>query len=63
MEWKHRQSFINEKQIWIYLVNSGVGVTIEDLFEPYFYLLITDLKADLGEPYNALIKEFNLLLS
>ena len=63
MKWKHRQSFINEKQVWIFLVNSGVGVTIEGLFEPYFYLLITDLKADLGESYNALTREFNLLLS
>jgi len=62
MKWKLRQSFINEKQVWIFLVNSGVGVTIEGLFEPYFYLLITDLKADLGESYNALTKELNLIL-
>jgi hypothetical protein len=62
MKWKLRQSFINEKQVWIFLVNSGVGVTIEGLFEPYFYLLITDLKADLGESYIALTRELNLLL-
>ncbi len=62
MKWKLRQSFINEKQVWIFLVNSGVGVTIEGLFEPYFYLLITDLKADLGESYNALTRELNLIL-
>ncbi len=63
MKWKLRQSFINEKQVWIFLVNSGVGVTIDGLFEPYFYLLFTDLKADLGESYNALTKELNLILS
>ena len=62
MKWKLRQSFINEKQVWIFLVNSGVGVTIEGLFEPYFYLLITDLKADLGESYNALTRDLNHIL-
>jgi hypothetical protein len=62
MEWKYRLSFLNEKQVWVYLINSGSGVTVEGLFEPYFYLLIADPQTYLGEFPGNLASEFNLLL-
>ncbi len=62
MEWKHRQSFFMEKQVWVYLINSGVGVTLNGLFEPYFYLLIADPQSYLGEFPGKLATKFNFLL-
>ena len=62
MEWKYRQSFYNENLVWIYIINSGVGVTVEGLFEPYFYLLFADAQSYLGEFPLKLTTRFNLVL-
>ena len=62
LEWKFRQSFYKENQIWVYLINSSVGVTVEGLFEPYFYLLFTASDSYLGEFPGKLTNEFNDIL-
>ncbi|MFX1259242.1 MAG: hypothetical protein ACFFAN_15415 [Promethearchaeota archaeon] len=62
MEWKRRQSFYKENQIWVYLINSGVGVTIKNLFEPFFYLLIVDSQSYLGELPGKITVSFNAIL-
>jgi len=63
LEWKYRQSFFMGEQIWIYICNSGIGVTVEDqLFEPYFYLLIANPDSYLADFPAKLISEFNLIL-
>lgn len=63
LEWKYRQSFYNGKAIWVYLINSSIGITAKNLFESYYYLLITDPNAYLGEFPAKLTSEFNDILS
>ena len=62
LQWKYRQSFHEGKQTWVYLINSGVGVTVERLFEPYFYLMIARPDSYLGEFPAKLARSFNLVL-
>jgi len=62
LEWKFRQSFYKEDQAWVYLINSSVGVTVENLFEPYFYLLFTSSESYLGEFPAKLANDFNNIL-
>ncbi|TFG05721.1 MAG: hypothetical protein EU539_08940 [Promethearchaeota archaeon] len=62
LEWKFRQSFYQNKQVWVYLVNSGVGVSVDNLFQPYFYLLIADSQSYFGEFPGKLTVSFNSLL-
>ena len=62
LEWKFRQSFFNDNQIWVYLINSGVGVTVEGLFEPYFYLLFAAPESYFGDFPGKLNAKFNAIL-
>ncbi|MGV9171205.1 MAG: hypothetical protein ACOC44_03105 [Promethearchaeia archaeon] len=62
-EWKYRQSFLDESQVWIYLINSGIGITVDKkLFEPYFYLLFCDPQSYLGDFPSELTRKLNLIL-
>ena len=62
-EWKHRQGFYKGAQVWVYIINSGIGVTVENqLFEPYFFLLITSPESYLAEFPAKLTREFNQIL-
>jgi len=62
-EWTHRQGFYKGTQVWVYLINSGFGVTLENqLFEPYFYLLITGPESYLAEFPAKLTREFNQVI-
>lgn len=49
MEWIYRQSYNLEQQIWVYIINSGIGPTVNHLFEPYYYLLLAEPQSYLGE--------------
>lgn len=62
LEWIYRQSFIKNEQIWVYIVKSGVGPTVEGLFEPYFYLLFAKPQTYLGEFPSKLTARFNQIL-
>ncbi|MHA1293342.1 MAG: hypothetical protein ACTSQJ_11825 [Promethearchaeota archaeon] len=62
LEWKYRQSFLKGNQVWVYIINSGIGVTVEGLFEPYFYLLFADPQSYLADFPARLAREFNLVL-
>jgi len=63
LEWKYRQSLLKGESVWIYICNSGIGVTVEDrLFEPYFYLLIANPESYLADFPAKLMAEFNLIL-
>ena len=63
LEWIYRQSFCsNNQSIWVYIIKSGVGPTIDGLFEPYFYLLITKPQTYLGEFPSKLTTKFNQIL-
>jgi hypothetical protein len=62
LEWKFRQSFYQDVQAWVYLINSNTGVTVDGLFEPYFYLLFTGSDSYLGEFPGKLTNEFNQIL-
>ncbi len=61
-EWKYRQSIYNSKPIWVFIINSGVGVTIKGLFEPYYYLLLAEPNSYIGEFPKKLTSEFNQIL-
>jgi len=62
LEWIYRQSYISGVQIWVYVIKSGVGPTINGLFEPYFYLLFADPQSYLGEFPGKLATKFNQIL-
>jgi len=62
LQWKYRQSFIKGKQAWVYIINSGVGVEVEGLFEPYYYILIATPDSYLGEFPEKIAQAFNLIL-
>ncbi|MHA1669627.1 MAG: hypothetical protein ACTSV5_03505 [Promethearchaeota archaeon] len=63
LEWIYRQSFCtNNNPIWVYVIKSGVGLTIDGLFEPYFYLLITEPQSYLGEFPSKVTAKFNQVL-
>jgi hypothetical protein len=62
LEWIYRQSSISNEQIWVYIIKSGVGPTINGLFEPYFYLLFADPQSYLGEFPGKLTTKFNQII-
>ena len=66
-EWIYRQSSYKGKEIWVYIGNSGVGITEEHLgeklFEPYYYLLISKFESYLGEFPSKLTQRFNEVFS
>ncbi|MFW9936265.1 MAG: hypothetical protein ACFFD5_01315 [Candidatus Thorarchaeota archaeon] len=62
LEWDFRQSTLGDEKVWVYIVKSGVGPTIYDLFQPYFYLLIADPLSYLGEFPGKLAMKFNQIL-
>ncbi|GAB4305045.1 MAG: hypothetical protein Kow0069_00280 [Promethearchaeota archaeon] len=51
--WKYRQSWYGSggqvTKVWVFIVNSGVGVTVEGQFQEYYYLLISHPGSFLGE--------------
>jgi hypothetical protein len=61
-EWIYRQSNILNEQIWVYIIKSGVGPTVNGLFEPFFYLLFADPQSYLGEFPAKLTTRFNQIL-
>jgi len=62
LEWKYRQSFHKREQVWVYIVNSGIGITVDGLFEPYFYLLFADPQSYLADFPARLTQDFNMVL-
>lgn len=62
LEWDFRQSTLGDEKVWVYIVKSGVGPTIYDLFQPYFYLIIADPLSYLGEFPGKLAMKFNQIL-
>jgi hypothetical protein len=62
LEWDFRQSTFGEDKIWVYIIKSGVGPTVDGLFQPYFYLLIADPLSYLGEFPGKLAAKFNQIL-
>jgi hypothetical protein len=62
LEWIYRQSNIAEESVWIYIIKSGVGITIDGVFQPYFYLLIADPQSYLGEFPSKITAKFNQII-
>jgi len=62
LEWIYRQSYFSNEQLWVYIIKSGVGPTINGLFEPYFYLLFADPQSYLGEFPGKLASRFDQIL-
>ena len=63
LDWIYRQSFCsNNEPVWVYIIKSGVGPTVDGLFEPYFYLLFTEPQSFLGEFPSKLTTKFNQIL-
>ncbi len=62
LEWIYRQSHFSNEQLWVYIIKSGVGPTINGLFEPYFYLLFADPQSYLGEFPGKLASMFDQIL-
>jgi len=62
LEWIYRQSYYLNEQLWVYIIKSGVGPTINGLFEPYFYLLFADPQSYLGEFPGKLASMFDQIL-
>lgn len=62
MEWISRQSYLSQEQLWVYIIKSGVGPTVNGLFESYFYLLFAEPQSYLGEFPGTLATKFNQIL-
>jgi len=62
LEWDYRQSYFSDEKVWVYIVKSGVGPTVEGSFQPYFYLLFADPQSYLGEFPGKLAAKFNQIL-
>jgi len=62
LEWIYRQSYFSNEQLWVYIIKSAVGPTVNGLVEPYFYLLFTDPQSYLGEFPGKLASMFDQIL-
>jgi hypothetical protein len=62
LEWIYRQSFTSNEELWVYIIKSGVGPTVDGLFQSYFYLLFTEPQSYLGEFPGKLATKFNEIL-
>ena len=62
LEWIYRQSYFSNEQLWVYIIKSGVGPTLNGLFEPYFYLLFADPQSYLSEFPGKLASMFDQIL-
>ena len=62
LEWIYRQSFTSNEEIWVYIIKSGVGPTVNGLFQSYFYLLFTEPQSYLSEFPAILASKFNQIL-
>lgn len=60
--WKYRQSRFGETRVWAFIVNSGCGVTVEGLFEHFYYFLISQPGSFLGEVPSKLYQMINNIL-
>lgn len=47
--WKYRQTNLEGTKLWAFIVNSGVGITIEGQFQEFNYVLISQPGSFLGE--------------
>jgi len=62
LEWIYRQSFTSNDEIWVYIIKSGVGPTVDGVFQPYFYLLFAEPQSYLGEFPAKVTSKFNQIL-
>jgi hypothetical protein len=62
LNWIYRQSHLSGEESWVYIYKSDVGPTVDGLFEPYFYLLFSDINSYLGETPEKLGNIFNRIL-
>ena len=60
---KHRIVNYKGEDIWLYIINSGIGITEklmeEVLFENYYYLIISKSESYLGDLFMNLMNKFN----
>ncbi|TFG12146.1 MAG: hypothetical protein EU531_10800 [Promethearchaeota archaeon] len=62
LEWIYRQSFTANEEIWVYIIKSGVGPTVNGLFQSYFYLLFAEPQSYLSEFPAKVASKFNQIL-
>ncbi len=62
LEWKYRQSNIEDQRKWVYIVNSGVGPSEESIFMPFYYILTASPESFLGESPGILAQKLNPIL-
>ncbi len=62
LQWKYRESTIEDLRKWVYIVNSGVGPSEESIFMPYYYILFASPESFLGESPGILASKINNVL-
>ncbi len=62
LQWKYRESTIEDLRKWVYIINSGVGPSEESIFMPYYYILFASPESFLGESPGILASKINLIL-
>lgn len=62
LQWKYRQSNIEDQRKWVYIVNSGIGPSEESIFMPFYYILFASPESFLGESPGILAQNLNLVL-
>ena len=61
-QWLFRTSRLNNQEKGIFIINCGVGPSIEDIVMPYFIILITVEAAFLGDSPTTIYQKINACL-
>lgn len=61
-KWKYRMGYIKNKPVHLYIVNSGSGIMDENVFMPFYYLLICKPDAIMGETPQIIYEKLNKIL-
>jgi hypothetical protein len=61
-QWKYRNGKIKNSPCWVYIINSGIGVSVENVFMPYYYILICTPESFLGEIPQIIYERLNAII-
>ncbi|MHA1819099.1 MAG: hypothetical protein ACTSU2_01095 [Promethearchaeota archaeon] len=58
-QWKYRRGKIRDAPKWLFIINSGVGVLVEDVFNPFYYFIVCNPDTYLGETPQKIMEKIN----
>jgi hypothetical protein len=61
-QWEFRASRFEKESKWVFIINSGCGVKLEEVFMPFFYILICGDGSFLGDSPTTIYQSLNAIL-